>query len=336
MAVSSSVLAQNLILKSESGSTVETLPLLEGSTLVIREDGNVEATCADVDLCLGKTTLAPVVFLALAPANPQAADSVVSVLWFVENQFDSCTPTDDADSATDWEISGEITEDSGSRVVQLGSTSITFSLTCVGPFGSGIASITATVTSGQDGGPVADNFQIPTECQGLQPSGTIWGGADVLNNTVIDVNAERFYDVFDTLFTCSAEDELNCLWPGVQGTSAQVVVNRNEYAALKFIATSVPGDSGSVQFSDGSLGGSSPRIYSIAQCPGQFTDLPVGCSQSAVSGTLRWRNNNANFGECELTPGAVYYLNIINAEGGDPSQAACPSASCANNTLVGG
>lgn len=332
-AAGTTVLAQNLILKTNTGSIIQTVPIEQNSTVVFRDDGSLEVTCADVALCTAGSVDAPEISLSLNPSNPQTPNSNIAVNWSIANPITSCNPTDDAASPTAWEASGAITTATGSRTVSITDQPITFSLSCTGVGGSDNASVTATFEN--DGGPTPDNFEIPAACQNLQPANTSWGRVDVWDGSVIQVNAERFYDIFDEQFNCTSGNEANCVWPGAQGTKAQIVVRRSEYAALKFIASS-GADSGSIVFEDGSFGGSSPRIISIAECPGQFTGLPVGCSQAVLAGRLRWRNSNANFGECELQPGGIYYLNIINAEAATPSVPACPTSSCANLTEVGG
>lgn len=333
LAFGATALAQNLILKAEDGSVIRTVPISAESSLVFGEDGNFEITCADEECSLGNSG-APEISLLLNPPNPQFPASTLEVVWSIENSFDSCTPTDDAASPTDWELLGPIFSATGARTVTIDTGMINFSLSCTGLAGTGKASILAT--TGKDIGPAPDNFVIPAGCENVQPDNTVWGRVDVWNGAVIEVDADRFYDIFNELYSCSPGDAANCVWPGVQGTKAQVVVRRNEYAALKFIASSGVADSGSIVFEDGSFGGSAPRIVSIASCPGQFTDLPVGCSQAVLAGRLRWRNTDANFGECELQPGSVYYLNILNAESLTPSIAACPTSACANLIEIGG
>ena len=122
-----------------------------------------------------------------------------------------------------------------------------------------------------DSGP-NDNFQIPAGCEGKQPANTTWGLVDLWVGDVLQVNAERFEQIFDQF------------WPATETVERQIVVRRSEYAALKLIA-SLTGDSGLLTFSEGAIASPS-RTVSISECPGQFEDVPPNCAGTFDSGFL--------------------------------------------------
>lgn len=176
-------------------------------------------------------------------------------------------------------------------------------------------------SSWADSGP-NDNFLIPAGCEAKQPANTTWGRVDLWDGDVVQINAERFEQIFDQF------------WPATQSVERQIVVRRSEYAALKLIA-SLTGDSGMLTFSAGAIASPS-RTVSISECPGQFEDVPPNCARTFDSGFLSWQVGGESDEHCVLKPGDIYYFNLINAAPPDLSVPICPVSACTNLVRIQG
>lgn len=203
--------------------------------------------------------------------------------------------------------------------------SYTFKLTCTrsGSPTQVVSTVTTTASA------------VDTSCAGpsgltRQTTGRVVHISGNVNRNNVDLT--KFENVFGYQGTANMK-----LWPGVLNLQAMPTINSNQFVALKFtvpanFAINTGGYMGVAETNT-----QSPVTISYSTVCGDFSvpnPISVKCQidNGGTGSQMLWgyyaTGSGAYNGSCHLTPGQTYYMNIMTAPLGNPTQSSCGAASC--------
>lgn len=118
-------------------------------------------------------------------------------------------------------------------------------------------------------------------------------------------------------------------WPAFNAVNRISGIPANGYQSWAFVATSVPGQFGSIATSGYPDDGDGFAQLSISRTPGCFTAAALGPNCLGAPNrfaSIGWQNG-ASSNSCALTPGQTYYVNMTFGNGTSGPGPHCPGGS---------
>lgn len=204
--------------------------------------------------------------------------------------------------------------------------SYTFQITC-SRTGSATTATSAVATS------VSAGQQADPQCSGITAAGvTRATSASVayVGYAGTTMGVTQFAPLFGLLRN-APQGTTPVDFPGLQITRT-FQIPKGQYISIEF---TVPNDIGVTSngiFKHLSTGSSSSFSSTLSKCPGDFRapqELTAGCYVSSNSeANLNYVTNVNSAQKCSLKSGEKWYLNVISAPLGTPTQSHCAATSC--------
>jgi hypothetical protein len=165
-----------------------------------------------------------------------------------------------------------------------------------------------------------------------QTSGIVTGGLYAGN--ISFMNYVTMFGVSSNTFPAGSGDTAGYGFPGDNTSTIATNISRDKYVSLQFRAPSnALWDQRAGYYSFAVNPQNTPFSAAIAPCPGQFDSDPLfpisaACKGEALFSDINWKITSGTTPSCKLEPGKTYYLNVIHAPRGTPSQSGCASSTC--------
>lgn len=135
-------------------------------------------------------------------------------------------------------------------------------------------------------------------------------------------------------------------WPGMWGVSGvpqRLFVARDHYKALRFDTSTAAPDQlrGRFEWGESGVGGvPTHATFTLSTTCGEFEAVDPLCRRYSPGNRIPWHlpgASNVELGSCPLTPGQVYYVNVVYADwSGDLSESTCNFDTCNHLINAGG
>lgn len=327
--------AQDTTIRFTNSTPVVDVPILNGSTPVIDQDGNIYAQCqlqTGLGVCEGLDTAPagtpPTLTLARSDgASPVTTDTGITLAWTTGNApalcYASASPSDAA-----W--SGAKSVSGGSQALTFSTTgSKTYSLTCYNNSGaSPTRSVTVSVQAGSTDPPDPE----PANCDAIPSIGKTktqrtWGQAFFDLSTAGDGSLRGLPFFTPTSYLHPIGSYSTVVATGPTGMSGGVGMSTN-YLTIPFVP--VAGQAYKLDWAEAqpvAVTGYNPSRHAstafvtISPCPGDFRAennsssdqfLKRGCRRSGEKNSIAFstRITSSTTSNCAVVAGEAYYLNF--------------------------
>ncbi len=186
----------------------------------------------------------------------------------------------------------------------------------------------------------------PNYCQSVSELSDPKGMTDAMRQTVGNVSGgilpgsnipfleyTSVFGVSANTYPAGAGDTLGYGFPGINKSTITTSITKGKYISWKFRAPSNSVWIGRVGSYFWQSQVNVSLSVAIAPCPGQFDNDPLypltglTCKGESLVDN-QWITTSGSSVACKLEPGKTYYLNVIHAERGNPTNSYCPNSSC--------